>query len=88
MSKQDRAALALGILLVMAAFVYASHIWGIWEAVNLAIRFCLLLFYIKLVTYLFSKRSLVLKVIAIFLFPFVILTLFMPFSLRRRVKSI
>jgi hypothetical protein len=54
----------------------------------LAITIGLALLYIEFAIYLFAKSSLVLNVIAVFLFPLVVLALFMPISLRRRVKEI
>jgi hypothetical protein len=88
MSKQNRTAAYLGIILVISAFVAAAHTWGIRQAVELAITIGLALLYIEFAIYLFAKSSLVLNVIAVFLFPLVVLALFMPISLRRRVKEI
>ncbi|MFO7602211.1 MAG: hypothetical protein R6X06_00165 [Gammaproteobacteria bacterium] len=88
MSKQDKTAAYIGIILVMTAFGAAANIWGIRQAVELAITVSLVYFYIEFAIYLFAKSSLVLKVIAVFLYPLVVLTLFMPISLRRRVKEI
>jgi len=72
----------------MTAFVAAAHMWGIRQSVELAIMIGLALLYIEFAIYLFAKSSLVLKVIAVFLFPVVVLALFMPISLRRRMKEI
>ncbi len=72
----------------MTAFGAAAHVWGIRQAVELAITIGLIFLYIEFAIYLFAKRSLVLKVIAVFLFPLVVLALFMPISLRRSVKEI
>lgn len=88
MSKQERTEVFIGVIFAVTACGYAAHMWGINQAVELAITIFLVVVYIEFAIFLFAKRSLVLKVIAIFLFPLVALALFMPSSLRRRVKEI
>lgn len=87
MRRPDTTAAFIGFILIIMAFGYSAGMWGLWQAVELAIMIGLVFLYIEFEIYLFTKSSLLLNVIAIFLFPLVALALFMPISLRRRVRD-
>jgi hypothetical protein len=62
--------------------------FGVKQAVVLSVWIGIAFIYIEIAIYLFSKDGVMLKVIAIVLFPLLALALFMPISFRRRIKRL